>query len=60
VDELKTSDELLINALDEFDIYEIKTEVKKGIQDRLFGGLFATANRLLAKLADAQNGSRYH
>jgi len=60
VDELKTSDELMIDALEEFDIYEISTEVKQGIQDRLFGGLFASVNSVLGRLANAQNDSRYH
>ena len=60
VDELKTSDELMIDALDEFDIYEIHTEIKQGIQDKLFGGLFASVNALLGRLANAQNDSKYH
>jgi len=60
VDELKTSDELLVNALDEFDIYEIETQVKQALQDRLFGGLFAGINALLNRLANVQNESKYH
>ena len=60
VDELKTSDELLVNALDEFDIYEIETQIKQALQDRLFGGLFAGINALLSRLANAQNDSKYH
>lgn len=60
VDELKTSDELLIDALDKYDIYEIYTDIKQPLQDRLFGGLFASASRMFAKLGTAQNESRYH
>ena len=60
VDELKTSDELLINALDEYDIYEIETHIKQAIQERLFGGLFAGINALIGRLANAQNESKYH
>lgn len=67
VDTLQTSDEFLIEALDQFDIYAIKMEEKKGLQDRLFGGLFASldrtssdlTNRLSDRIADAQQASRY-
>jgi len=60
VDELKTSDELMIEALDVFDIYEINTEVKQAIQDRLFGGLFASLNSLVGRFANAKNDAKYH
>lgn len=60
VDELKTSDELLVDALDVFDIYQINTEIKQDIKDRLFGGLFATFNAVLNKFTNSQNESRYH
>ena len=63
MDTLQTSDEFLIEALDQFDIYKIKMEEKKGLQDRLFGGLFANLNtassRLSDRIADAQQASRY-
>lgn len=60
VDELITSDDFIINALDTFDIYELKMEIKKGFQDKLLGGLFSSINSARAGLADAQNGSKYH
>ena len=60
VDELKTSDELLIDALDVFDIYQINTQVKQDIKDRLFGGLFASIDTAFNKLTNAQNESKYH
>ena len=60
VDELKTSDEVLIDALEVFDIYEINTQVKQALQDKLFGGLFAGMNTLLSRLTNAQNESKYH
>ena len=60
VDELKTSDEVLIEALDEFDIYQISTHIKQALQDRLFGGLFAGLNVLLGRITSAQNDSKYH
>ncbi len=60
VDELKTSDDVLIDALDVFDIYEIHTEIKQDIKEKLFGGLFATVNLVLNRLTGAQNDSKYH
>lgn len=60
VDELKTSDELLINALEEFDLYEIETYVKQGLQDRLFGGFFGSLNAVINRLVNAENQSKYH
>jgi len=60
VDELKTSDELLIHALEEFDIYQIETEIKQGLQDRLFGGFLGAVNTLINRLAKAENQSKYH
>ena len=60
VDELKTSDEVLVDALDIFDIYQLSTEVKKELKDKLFGGLFATVNTLVDKFTKAQNNSQYH
>jgi len=60
VDELQTSDELLINALDQFDIYALKMNVKKGLQDKLLGGLFASFDRAKNRLADRENQSRFN
>ena len=63
VDSLQTSDEFLIEALDQFDIYAIKMEERKGLQDRLLGGLFAsidkTGSRVAQRLSDNQQTSRY-
>jgi serine protease SohB len=60
VDEIKTSDELLINALDDFDIFEINMELKKGFQDKLFGGLFAAFASAQNKVTSKNNDSRYY
>jgi serine protease SohB len=60
VDEIKTSDELLIEALDQYDIYQIKMEVKKGIQDKILGGLFASLEKFRSSLAAEQSQSKYH
>jgi serine protease SohB len=59
VDELKTSDDLIIESLDEFDIYEIKMEVKLALQDKLFGGLFASADRAKNRLVSMRNDARF-
>ncbi len=59
VDELITSDEYLINALEEFDIYEISIEIKVGLQDKLLGGLFSSLSRFQNGLASAENNSKY-
>ena len=60
VDEIKTSDELLIEALEVFDIYEVKMEIKKGLQDKILGGLFASIEKLSSGLASKQNKSKYY
>lgn len=59
VDEIITSDEYLINALDEFDIYEISMEVKQGLQDKLLGGLFSSLSKARNGLASAENSAKY-
>jgi serine protease SohB len=60
VDEIKTSDELLVNAQDEYDIYLLEIEIKKGIQDKLLGGLFSAIKQVRNGLAGEQSNSRYH
>jgi len=59
VDELITSDEYLINALEEFDIYEISMEIKQGLQDKLLGGLFSSLSNASNGLASVENRSKY-
>ncbi len=60
VDELLTSDDYLIKALDEFDIYEVSMEVKQGLQDKLLGGLFSGAAKAANGLANMDNKSKYN
>ena len=60
IDEIKTSDELLIESLEYYDIFEIKMEVKKSFQDKFLGGLFASINKFSNKLASEQSRSKYH
>ena len=59
IDEIITSDEYLINALEQFDIYEISVEVKQGLQDKLLGGLFSSLAKARNGLASAENQAKY-
>lgn len=59
VDEIITSDQYLINALEEFDIYEISLDVKQGFQDKILGGFFSSLSKARNSLASAENGSKY-
>jgi len=59
VDEIKTSDEFLVEALDTYDIFQIEMLQKKGFQEKVFGGLFASFNSLRNALANEQKESRY-
>ena len=60
IEEIKTSDEFLIGALETYDIYEIKMEIKKALQERILGGLMSISDELRARLWDKQNQSKFH
>lgn len=60
IDEIKTSDEFLIDALDNYDIYEIKMEIKKALQDRILGGIFSSIESVSSRLSERQNNSKFH
>ena len=60
IDEIKTSDELLVEALEVYDIYEIKMHIKQGLQEKLLGGLFGSLGALRNKMVSEQNQSEYH
>lgn len=60
VDEIKTSDELLVNAQESHDIYLLEMEEKKGIQDKILGGLFSAVKQLRNSVAQEQTDSRFH
>lgn len=60
VDELKTSDEILVTALDQYDIFEIKMEMKKALQDKLLGGLFAGFSAFRSSISGQYNDSKYN
>lgn len=59
VDELKTSDEYLLDNVDLYDIYELKMEVKQSLQDKVFGGLFSSVDRLKQGVAEVSQRSQY-
>ena len=46
VDELKTSDEYLLENKDMYEIYELKMEIKQSMQDKLLGGLFSSVAKM--------------
>lgn len=60
VDEIKTSDELLLNALENYDIFEIKMQVKQGLQEKILGGLIGGISQARNRLASENNQSQYH
>lgn len=60
IDEIKTSDEILIEALDVYDIYQVEIQRKKGLQEKLLSGLFSSVRGMRNKLASEQNQSNYN
>lgn len=60
VDEIKTSDELLVDAQESHDIYLLEIEVKKNIQEKLLGGLFSGLGKLKNGLVEQQSESHYY
>ncbi len=59
VDEIKTSDECIVTACQDADVYEVEYEQKKSIQDRLSGVLEETAHRLFARWTQNPNNDFY-
>ena len=59
IDELITSDEYLINALDEFEIFEISMEIKQNFQDKFLGGLFSSVEKARNGLADTAHKAQF-
>lgn len=59
VDEIKTSDELLVAAQEQYDIYLLKMEQKKNLQEKLLGGLVGLSAGLRDRFADQVKDSRY-
>lgn len=57
VDSIQTSDDWLLKASDKFDLFEVKMQTEKSMQEKLFGGLFAS---IVNKFADHQNKQRFY
>ena len=60
VDEIKTSDELLVSAQTEYDIYLLEMEQKRNLSQKLLGGLVMVKARFIEALAGQHQDSRYH
>lgn len=60
VDELKTSDEYLIESMEMYDIYELKMEIKQSMQDKLLGGLFSSLAKLKDGVSNIKESSLFH
>ena len=59
VDEIKTSDECIIEACEESEVFEVEFEIKKSIQDKLGNLLEATGERLLNRWFSKSNSDIY-
>ena len=59
VDELITSDEFLMRALNDFEIYEMKMEVQKSIKEKLFGGFLSGIDALKESMGKAHRDSNF-
>lgn len=57
VDEIQTSDDWLLKASDKCDLFEVKLQIEKTMQEKLFGGLFAS---VINKLADQHHKGRFN
>ncbi len=59
VDEIKTSDELLVSAQQVYDVYLLEMEQKKNLQDRILGGMASFAAKVADRVAEQQQASHY-
>ncbi|MCG8415043.1 MAG: protease SohB [Pseudomonadales bacterium] len=59
VDELKTSDECILNACEERDVYEVEYEFRKSIQDRLGRVLEQGIDRAMSRWFERSNIDTY-
>ena len=48
VDEIKTSDDCIVSACEEADVYEVEYELPKSLQDKIGGALQGTVEKLLS------------
>ena len=59
VDEISTSDEILVAAQDQFDIYAVQMQQKKTLQQKLLGGIASIFNSTVDQLIDKERTSRF-
>lgn len=59
IDEIKTSDEFILQSLDDYDVYSVSMQIKKGLQEKLMGGLFSSAEKVKNKWLSRHNESNY-
>ncbi|MEO0367387.1 MAG: protease SohB [Pseudomonadota bacterium] len=59
VDELITSDQLLIENLDSFDLYQIEVDIKQGLQEKLLGGFLGAIESAKLALVGQRQDQRY-
>ena len=50
VDDIRTSDEILVEAVKEHDVYEVEYEIPKSIQDKLAGAFHGAFNKISSSL----------
>ena len=59
VDEIKTSDECIIEACEESEVFEVEFEIKKSIQDKLGSLLEESGVRLFSRWFSKTNSDIY-
>lgn len=59
IDGITTSDDYLVGACAESDVYQLRYEQKKGLQERLSDLTVETSDRLLTRLAQGLHNSRF-
>lgn len=59
VDEIKTSDDFLVEAQEVFDMYQVHFERKKNLSEKMFGGMFGSLQAVRDAFAQQQSRSEY-
>ncbi len=59
VDELKTSDDLLLDALDGRDLYSVKWKGRKTLSEKVFAAVEGSTDAVIRRLSRAATESRY-
>ena len=59
VDDIRTSDEILVEAVKDCDVYEVEYEVPKSIQDKLAGAFHGTFNKIASSLISPNKNTNF-